>query len=109
MPKFDSPDAPPLDHDEQYIEVWNDLVSAGHLTWSLICCAATTAIALLIATALSANLFLWGLGGSVIGFIVCAVLISPKRDVRIVGDDDLADDSSAALAEAGSTTTTSAS
>ena len=88
MPKSAPLDKRSSDYDEQYIEVWNDLVSPGHLTWSLICCAATTAIALLIATALSANLFLWGLAGSVIGFIICAVVFTPKRTVRIVGDDD---------------------
>ncbi len=84
-------EARPLDDSEQYIEVWNDLVSPRHLTWSLVGCAGATAAALLIATALSSSLFLWGLGGSVVGFIICAVVITPKRVVQITAIDDIAE------------------
>lgn len=69
---------------DQYIEVWNDLVSPRDLTWSLVICGLTTAGALLIATALSASEFFWGLGGAVLGFVICAVVFRPKRTVSIV-------------------------
>ena len=72
--------------DDGYIEVWNDLVSPRDLAWSLAICAATTAAALGIATLLSSSLFMWGLGGSVIGFVICTLTFHPKRDVVIVGD-----------------------
>ncbi|MFT3944746.1 MAG: hypothetical protein QM705_13120 [Ancrocorticia sp.] len=73
-----------VDSSEEYIEVWNDLVSPRDLTWSLAICGGSTVAALLIATFLSASLFFWGLGGSVLGFIICAVVFSPKRAVRII-------------------------
>ncbi|WP_420099530.1 hypothetical protein [Corynebacterium sp.] len=76
-------DRRPGDHDD-YIEVWNDLVSTRDLTWSLLICGVTTALALLIATALSSSEFFWGLGGAVVGFVVCVVVFTPKRVVRII-------------------------
>ncbi|MEY8567140.1 hypothetical protein AALF15_11290 [Corynebacteriaceae bacterium 7-707] len=75
----------PGDRDD-YIEVWNDLVSTRDLTWSLVICGVTTALALLAATALSSSGFFWGLGGAVVGFVVCAVVFTPKRLVRITED-----------------------
>ncbi len=77
-----------VDSSEEYIEVWNDLVSPRDLTWSLAICGGATVAALLIATLLSSSLFFWGLGGSVAGFIICAVMFSPKRMVRIVSSDE---------------------
>lgn len=77
-----------VDSSEEYIEVWNDLVSPRDLTWSLAICGGATVAALLIATLLSSSLFFWGLGGSVAGFIVCAVVFAPKRVVRIVSADE---------------------
>jgi hypothetical protein len=70
--------------DRKYIEVWNDLVSPRDLTWSLVICGGTTAAALLISQALGQSAFFWGLGGSVGGFIVTTLLITPKRVVRLV-------------------------
>lgn len=70
--------------DRKYIEVWNDLVSPRDLTWSLVICGGTTAAALLISQALGQSAFFWGLGGSVVGFIVTTLLITPKRVVRLV-------------------------
>lgn len=83
-------DAPPSDANEQYIEVWNDLVSAKHLTWSLITCGGAVAVALGLATLFSASLFMWGLGGAVVGFVACTVMFSPKRAVRIIEPEDAA-------------------
>ncbi|WP_192496918.1 MULTISPECIES: hypothetical protein [unclassified Pseudoclavibacter] len=76
------------DDQARYIEVWNDLVSPRDLTWALLICGGTTAAALLIATLLSFNVFFWGLGGSVIGFVISTFVFTPKRDVRIVSADD---------------------
>ena len=106
MSKAESFNGGPNADGEQYIEVWNDLVSPRHLTWSLVTCGGTTAAAVLIATALSSNLFLWGLGGSVIGFIICAILLTPKRDVRIVATDE-PDESAFAASGVSATTLTS--
>ncbi len=68
---------------EQYIEVWNDLVSTRDLTWSLLICGVTTAAALAVATLLSSSEFFWGLGGAVVGFVICVAVFTPKRTVRI--------------------------
>lgn len=75
-------DADPGERDD-YIEVWNDLVSTRDLTWSLVICGVTTALSLLVATLLSSSEFFWGLGGVVVGFAVCVALFTPKRAVRI--------------------------
>ena len=88
MTKSDLVDERSLDGGEEYIEVWNDLVSPQHLTWSLVSCGGTVVVSLVIATALSSSLFLWGLGGAVLGFIISAVLFTPKRVVQIVENDD---------------------
>ncbi|MGJ0184283.1 hypothetical protein [Corynebacterium glyciniphilum] len=91
-------DRRPGDHDD-YIEVWNDLVSTRDLTWSLLICGVTTALALLIATALSSSEFFWGLGGAVVGFVVCVVVFTPKRVVRIIdGSTDSTTDETAGAA-----------
>ncbi|MDN5682309.1 hypothetical protein [Corynebacterium glyciniphilum] len=75
-------DRRPGDHDD-YIEVWNDLVSTRDLTWSLLICGVTTAAALAVATLLSSSEFFWGLGGAVVGFVICVAVFTPKRTVRI--------------------------
>lgn len=80
-------DADPGERDD-YIEVWNDLVSTRDLTWSLVICGVTTALALLVATLLSSSEFFWGLGGAVVGFAVCVALFAPKRVVRITDGTD---------------------
>ncbi|MDN6259430.1 MAG: hypothetical protein L0J31_06670, partial [Corynebacterium sp.] len=80
-------DADPGERDD-YIEVWNDLVSTRDLTWSLVICGVTTALALLVATLLSSSEFFWGLGGAVVGFAVCVALFTPKRVVRITEGTD---------------------
>ena len=72
-----------VDSSEEYIEVWNDLVSPRDLTLSLAICGGATIAALVIATLLSSSLFFWGLGGSVVGFIICAVAFTPKRMVQL--------------------------
>ncbi|MFT3877202.1 MAG: hypothetical protein QM708_12375 [Propioniciclava sp.] len=98
-----------MDDQDQYIEVWNDLVSPRDLTWSLVACGGATAVALILATVLSGNLFGWGLAGSVAGFIICAVIVAPKRTVRIVATDESSDPASAASPAAGGGVTRSAS
>lgn len=78
----------PVDGDgARYVEVWNDLVSPRDLTWSIVICAGTTAAALGIATALDTDTFFWGLGGAVVGFVIAALVFSPKREVHVLGED----------------------
>lgn len=91
-----------VDSSEEYIEVWNDLVSPRDLTLSLACCGGVTVAALIIATFLSSSLFFWGLGGAVAGFIICAVVFKPKRMVRIVGADGSAGTPDAVVADGAS-------
>lgn len=90
MPKSDLSGASSPQKGEEYIEVWNDLVSPRDLTWSLVSCGGCVAIALGLATLLSSSLFMWGLGGAVLGFIISAVVFKPKRVVEIVEAQDLA-------------------
>ncbi|WP_297005797.1 hypothetical protein [uncultured Corynebacterium sp.] len=70
----------------RYIEIWNDLVSVRDLTWSIVICGGTTALALGIATAFHSDEFFWGLGGAVLGFTISALVFTPKRTVT-VGQD----------------------
>ncbi|WP_158373283.1 hypothetical protein [Cellulosimicrobium cellulans] len=74
--------------DEQYVEIWGDRVSMRDLVLALAVTAVATAAAVVIGRALGSSEFFWGLGGSVVGFAASVALVRPKRDVRIVADDD---------------------
>ncbi len=87
---MDSPDA--RSSDAQYIEVWNDLISTRDLIGSLLICAGTTALGLLAAHLLSSSAFFWGLGGSVLGFVISVFAFTPKRDVRLIKSDEVGHD-----------------
>lgn len=76
--------------DEQYVEIWGDRVSMRDLLLALAVTAAATVGAVVIGRALGSSEFFWGLGGSVVGFVAAVALIRPKRDVRIVADEDAA-------------------
>lgn len=73
----------------EYVEVWSDLVSLKDLLIALGICAATTAGALAISTFTSQSNFFWGLGGAVLGFVISVFVIKPKRDVEIIEDKPL--------------------
>ncbi|WP_454050317.1 hypothetical protein [Cellulomonas sp. Marseille-Q8402] len=77
-----------MTEDEQYVEIWGDRVSMRDLVVALAVVAAATVAAVLIGRALDGSEFFWGLGGSVVGFGGAVALVRPKRDVRIVADDD---------------------
>ena len=62
------------------IEVWNDLVSPKDL---LVCLAVA---AVLIASNTGGQTLYWGLGASVVGFVLNCFLVAPKRDVGIVDE-----------------------
>jgi hypothetical protein len=75
--------------DEQYVEIWGDRVSMRDLILALAVTAAATVAAVVVGRALGSSEFFWGLGGSVVGFVAAMALIRPKRDVRIVADEDV--------------------
>ena len=66
------------------IEVWNDLVSPKELIACLVVSAICTVAAVLIASNTGGQTLYWGLGASVIGFVVNCFLVTPKREVAIV-------------------------
>lgn len=74
--------------DEPYVEIWGDRVSMRDLVLALAVTAAATVAAVVIGRALGSSEFFWGLGGSVVGFGASMALVRPKRDVRIVADED---------------------
>lgn len=72
----------------QNIEVWNDLVSPRDLVICLLVSVACAAAAVLVSASLGGQTLFWGLGASVVGFIVNCLLVAPKREVVIVDDAD---------------------
>ena len=75
--------------DEQYVEIWGDRVSMRDLVLALAVTAAATVAAVVVGRALGSSEFFWGLGGAVVGCVAAMALIRPKRDVRIVADEDV--------------------
>ena len=73
------------------IEVWNDLVSPKELIACLGVSAICTVAAVLIASNTGGQTLYWGLGASVIGFVVNCFLVTPKREVAIVDEMDPVD------------------
>ena len=73
------------------IEVWNDLVSLKDLIACLAVSAACAVVAVLIASNTGGHTLYWGLGASVVGFVVNCFLVNPKRDVGIVDEMDPVD------------------
>ena len=68
------------------IEVWNDLVSPKELIACLVVSAICTVAAVLIASNTGGQTLYWGLGASVVGFVVNCFLVTPKREVAIVDE-----------------------
>ena len=68
------------------IEVWNDLVSPKDLLVCLAVSAVCAVAAVLIASNTGGQTLYWGLGASVVGFVVNCFLVTPKRMVSIVDD-----------------------
>ena len=70
----------------QNIEVWNDLVSPRDLVICLLISVACAAAAVLVSARVGGEALFWGLGASVVGFIVNCFLVAPKREVDIVDE-----------------------
>ncbi len=79
-------------HDDEYVEIWGDRVSLRDMVLSLVVCGVATALAVGAGHLLGSSEFFWGLGGSVVGFVVAVLLVRPKRDVQIVDDPRSAPD-----------------
>lgn len=73
------------------IEVWNDLVSPKDLLVCLAVSAVCAVAAVLIASNTGGQTLYWGLGASVVGFVLNCFLVTPKREVAIVDEMDLVD------------------
>lgn len=61
------------------IEVWEDLVNIKDLVLSLILCSVTTLGGYFIAPKHPPKPLFFGLAGAIIGFVICSILIKPKR------------------------------
>ncbi|MGO1529143.1 hypothetical protein [Senegalia sp. (in: firmicutes)] len=61
------------------IEVWEDIVNIKDLIMSLIICTMTTFLAYISAPNEPPKPLFFGLTGAIIGFVICAVFIKPKR------------------------------
>ena len=87
----DTPEAGIEGLEGRNIEVWNDLVSPKELIACLVVSAICTVAAVLIASNTGGQTLYWGLGASVVGFVVNCFLVTPKRDVGIVDEMELVD------------------
>ena len=76
----------------QNIEVWNDLVSPKDLVICLLVAVACAVAAVMISSRIGGQTLFWGLGASVVGFIVNCFLVTPKREVDIVDEASKKDD-----------------
>ena len=68
------------------IEVWNDLVSPRDLIVCLLISVICVVAAVLFSVYLGGKPLFWGLGASTIGFVICCLLVTPKREVTIVDE-----------------------
>lgn len=64
------------------IEVWEDLVNIKDLMLCMLICSVTALGGYLVAPNESQKPLLFGLVGIVIGFLICSVLVKPKRTLR---------------------------
>lgn len=75
-----------MDTDGDYVEIWGDRASLRDLVIALVAVAVPTIGAVLLGTVVGGESLFWGLGGAAIGFTIACLVITPKRDVRIVED-----------------------
>jgi hypothetical protein len=71
-----------IETSDQNIEVWEDLVNIKDLVISLIICSITTLGGYLLAPNEPPKPLLFGLLGALIGFIICSIIIKPKRNFK---------------------------
>ena len=67
--------------EKECIEIWGDNVNIRDLLLSIVICVITTLGGYLIAPAEPPKPLIFGLVGGVIGFIVCSIIIKPKRTI----------------------------
>jgi len=63
----------------QFVEVWEDIVSLKDLSLALVLCPFITMIAYFLAPNKGSFPLFYGLGGALIGFILCSMIVKPKR------------------------------
>ncbi len=68
-----------LEFSKENIEVWEDLVSIKDLVKSLLICTVTTLGAYFIAPNEPPKPLFFGLIGAFAGFVICSLIIKPKR------------------------------
>lgn len=73
---------------KENIEVWEDLVNIKDLVVSLIICSTTSLGGYFIAPNEAPKPLFFGLSGAIIGFIICSILVKPKRTFIEEGKED---------------------
>jgi membrane associated rhomboid family serine protease len=67
---------------KENIEVWEDLVNIKSLVLSLLVCSVTALGGYFIAPNEPPKPLFYGLTGALFGFIICSILVKPKRNIR---------------------------
>jgi hypothetical protein len=70
------------------IEVWEDYVRIRDLVIALIVCSATTLGGYFLAPNTPPKPLFFGLTGAILGFVICTVIIKPKRVFIEGGQED---------------------
>ncbi|WP_246569877.1 hypothetical protein [Lentibacillus saliphilus] len=73
-----------VNNDEQYVEVWADLVKIKDLVLSIIISSMTTLGGYLLAPDDPPKPLIFGLIGAIVGFVISSFLIKPKRTFKYV-------------------------
>ena len=76
-----------MEENNKNIEVWEDLVRIKDLILSLAICSITTLGAYFIAPNEPPKPLFFGLTGAIIGFIICSIIIEPKRNLKETGGE----------------------
>ncbi|GFZ30750.1 hypothetical protein CSC2_12760 [Clostridium zeae] len=70
------------------IEVWEDLVSIKELILSLVICSVTAFGGYFLAPKERPKQLFLGLLGAIIGFVICSIIIKPKRAFIEISQED---------------------
>lgn len=70
------------------VEVWEDVVNIKDLVISLVICTVTTLGGYLIAPNDPPKPLFFGLVGAIIGFVICSIIINPKRTFDYIEEED---------------------
>lgn len=74
--------------EEEYIEVWEDMVDIKDLIISLIVCSVTSLGGYFLAPNEPPMPLFYGLGGALLGFLILSFLIQPKRHLTDESEED---------------------